>query len=180
MLLFVATKGYCLPIAKSVFPSITTSILPINPNIHPLLFSSIHFLVFNIGDLLGRYMCSFPQLLVWSEKRLLILSLLRSAFIPLFLMCNVQLPSNSGSTPIINSDVLYMFILLIFGASNGYLGSMCMISAPSLEHNPRLGGQEDVDIVAVITNFSLVGGLFIGSAASFGVKAAVCYFTGTR
>ncbi|KAF8631194.1 hypothetical protein AX15_002526 [Amanita polypyramis BW_CC] len=166
--------AYVFIITLSVFPPITTSILPTNPEIHPLLFSSIHFLVFNMGDFLGRYICSFPRLLIWSGKRLLVLSLLRTAFVPLFLMCNVQQSLNFTRTPIINSDALYMFILLMFGISNGYLGSMCMISAPSLEHNPRLRGREDVDIVAIITNFSLVGGLVIGSAASFGVKAAVC------
>ncbi|KAF8639859.1 hypothetical protein AX17_001114 [Amanita inopinata Kibby_2008] len=167
--------AYVFLITLSVFPPITTSILPISPDIHPLLFSSIHFLVFNIGDFLGRYLCSFPRLLIWSAKRLLVLSLLRTAFIPLFLMCNVQRPSTSiNLPPVINSDLLYMLILLAFGISNGYLGSMCMISAPSLEHNPRLSRKEDVDVVATVTNFSLVGGLSIGSAASFAVKAAIC------
>jgi len=169
------TVAYAFLITLSVFPPITTSIRPISPDIHPLLFSSVHFLVFNIGDLLGRYSCSFPRLRIWSAQRLLTLSLIRTIFVPLFLMCNVQRPSGSTSTPIINSDFLFMLILLAFGMSSGYLGSMCMISAPSLEHNPRLKGRKsDVDIVATITNFSLVGGIFIGSAASFGVKAAIC------
>lgn len=99
-------------------------------------------------------------------------------------MCNVQRSSGSTGTPTINSDFLFMLILLVFGISNGYVGSMCMMSAPSVEHNPRLKGRKsDVDTVATITNFSLVGGLFIGSAASFGVKAAICDcnpFTGSR
>jgi solute carrier family 29 (equilibrative nucleoside transporter), member 1/2/3 len=50
-----------------------------------------------------------------------------------------------------------------------------MMAAPSLEHNPRLKGrQDDVDTAATITSFALVGGLAMGSIASFAVRAAVC------
>jgi equilibrative nucleoside transporter 1/2/3 len=68
-----------------------------------------------------------------------------------------------------------MFLLLIFGFSNGYVSSLCMMFAPSLEHNPRLKGRrEDVDVAATAASFCLVGGLAIGSIASFAVRAAVC------
>lgn len=68
-----------------------------------------------------------------------------------------------------------MTILLAFGATNGYLSSLCMMSAPSLEHNPKLQGRrEDVDIAATVATFCLVGGLAMGSIASFAVRAAVC------
>jgi equilibrative nucleoside transporter 1/2/3 len=161
---------------KAVFPPITNSIQPANPNIHPLLFSAIHFLVFGIGDLAGRYLCIFPRLLVWSANRLLTMSISRTLFIMLFLMCNVQRPSSSvHSYTIINSDVLYMLILLAFGMSNGYVTSMCMISVSSLEHNPHLKGRrEDVDVAATVATFCLVGGIVGGSLASFAVRAAVC------
>lgn len=50
-----------------------------------------------------------------------------------------------------------------------------MMSAPSVEHNPRLKGRvEDVDVAATVASFCLVGGLAVGSFASFGVRAAVC------
>lgn len=67
-----------------------------------------------------------------------------------------------------------MLILLCFGLSNGYVSSSCMMSAPSLEHNPRLKGRkDDVDVAATVANFCLVGGLALGSAASFVVRAGV-------
>jgi solute carrier family 29 (equilibrative nucleoside transporter), member 1/2/3 len=157
---------------QSVFPPITISVVPVNPSIDPLIFSSIHFLVFNIGDFSGRYLCSIPRLLIWSAERLLTLSLIRTLFIPLFLMCNI---GTRTEPPLINSDILFFMILLIFGASNGYISSLCMMSAPSLEHNPRLKGRkDDVDVVATVVNFCLVGGLVLGSVMSFGVKAAMC------
>jgi equilibrative nucleoside transporter 1/2/3 len=161
---------------QAVFPPITITILPVNPATHPLLFTSTHFLVFNLGDLLGRYICSFPNFHLWSRKRLLGLSLVRTLFIPLFLMCNVQRPTLTlTSIPIMNSDLMFMFILLLFGLSNGYVSSSCMMSAPSLEHNPRLKGRvEDVDVAATVASFFLVGGLVLGSMASFAVKSAIC------
>ncbi|KAJ7162577.1 nucleoside transporter-domain-containing protein [Mycena crocata] len=169
--------SYVFVVTLAVFPAITTSILPTNVDTHPLLFSAIHFLMFNIGDLMGRYLCSFPKLLIWSAKRLLILSLARTLFVPLFLMCNLQRPSATGiaTSPIINSDFVFMAILFFFGMSNGYLSSLCMMSAPSLEHNPRLEGRkQDVDVAATVTSFCLVGGLAMGSICSFAVRAAVC------
>lgn len=143
---------------------------------HPLLFTSVHFLVFGFGDFVGRFICSFPRLLVWSAKRLLVLSLSRTLFIVLFLLCNVQRPQSSPipAVPIINSDFMFMLILLMFGLSNGYVSSLCMMSAPSLEHNPRLRGKrEDVDVAATVSQFCLVGGLVLGSIASFVVRGAV-------
>lgn len=149
---------------------------PTNPRIHPFLFSAVHFLVFNLGDFSGRFICSFPALLIWSAKRLLILSLSRTLFVPLFLMCNVQRPLTSIPTsPIISSDFLFLLIMFAFGLSNGYVSSLCMMSAPSLEHNPRLKGRkEDVDVAATVASFCLVGGLALGSVANFAVKSAVC------
>ncbi|KXN87949.1 Equilibrative nucleoside transporter 1 [Leucoagaricus sp. SymC.cos] len=175
-IMYEVAVAYVFLITLAVFPPITTSIMPVNPETHPLLFTSIHFLVFNIGDLLGRYVCSFPIFHVWSRKRLLGLSLSRTLFIPLFLMCNVQRPSSfTTTTPIINSDFVFMFILLLFGLSNGYVSSSCMMSAPSLEHNPRLKGNvEDVDVAATVASFFLVGGLVMGSVASFAVKGTIC------
>jgi len=159
-----------------VFPPITTSIKPTNPNTHPLLFTAIHFLVFNIGDLIGRYACSFPKLVVWSANRLLLLSLARTLFVPLFLICNVQRGSTTAVYhPIIDSDWLFMIILCLFGWSNGYVSTLCLMSAPSLEHNPRLRGRaEDVDVAATVATFCSVAGLAVGSMFSFAVAAMIC------
>lgn len=50
-----------------------------------------------------------------------------------------------------------------------------MIAAPSVAKNPRLKGRKaDVDVAATLAGFFLVGGLVMGSAASFVVRARVC------
>ena len=151
------------------------------------MFSSVHFLMFNVGDVVGRSILSYPKFHSWSARRLLTLSLLRTLFVPLFLMCNIQSPSDipipdtllpdtllAADVPIINSDLLFFLILLVFGMSNGYVSSMCMIAAPSTTHNPRLRDRGDVDVAATLASFCLVGGLAAGSFASFFVRAQVC------
>ncbi|KAF7331780.1 Nucleoside transporter [Mycena kentingensis (nom. inval.)] len=168
--------AYIFIITLAVYPAITTSIQPVNPSTHPLLFSAVHFFVFNCGDFAGRSLCSIPRLRIWSPKHLLTLSLARTLFIPLFLACNLQRPGGVESkAPLISSDLLFMLILLVFGASNGYVSSLCMMAAPSLEHNPRLKGRmADVDVAATVASFCLVGGLMVGSLCSFGVRAIIC------
>ncbi|KZT72706.1 hypothetical protein DAEQUDRAFT_685851 [Daedalea quercina L-15889] len=167
--------GYVFMVTLSVFPPITVSIQSTNPATHPLLFSAIHFFIYNVGDFTGRSLCSFPRLHVWSAKRLLTFSLARTLFVPLFLMCNIQWASPTAMKPVITSDALYMLILVLFGVTNGYVSSMSMMSAPSIAHNPRLKGRmEDVDIAATVATFCLVIGLTMGSVASFAVRAMVC------
>jgi equilibrative nucleoside transporter 1/2/3 len=48
------------------------------------------------------------------------------------------------------------------------------MSASSLEHNKKLRGREDVDVAATVGSFFLVGGLAVGSAASFLVRYWIC------
>ncbi|KAF8974277.1 nucleoside transporter-domain-containing protein [Flammula alnicola] len=149
-LTYEVAVAYVFVVTLAVYPPITTSIQPTNPTTHPLLFSSIHFLVFNSA--------------ISQDDTL---SAARTLFIPLFLMCNVQRGSSTlPYDPIISSDFLFMLILFFFGWSNGYVSSLCMMSAPSLEHNPRLKGRR--------RTFCLVGGLALGSVTSFAVKGAIC------
>jgi equilibrative nucleoside transporter 1/2/3 len=118
-------------------------------------------------------MCSFPRLIIWSARRVLALTLLRTLFIPAFLLCNVELSLHV--TPFISSDLVYMLLLGALGVSNGYVSTLCMLGAPSLEHNRRLKGrQEDVDIASTVAAFCLIVGLAIGGFASFGVRAVIC------
>ncbi|KAH7909969.1 nucleoside transporter-domain-containing protein [Hygrophoropsis aurantiaca] len=168
--------AYVYVVTLAVFPPITIAISSTNPSMHPLLFSAIHFIVFNVGDLLGRHLCSYQRFMLWSERRVLIITLLRTLFIPLFLVCNVQRPSSAPVIPpIITSDFLFMLILGLFGVSNGYVSTLSMLGASSLDHNARLKGrQEDVDVAATVANFCVNVGLAVGSMASFAARGAIC------
>jgi equilibrative nucleoside transporter 1/2/3 len=55
------------------------------------------------------------------------------------------------------------------------VSTLCMLGAPSLEHNRRLGGrQADVDVAGTIAGFCLIVGLTAGGFGSFGVRAVIC------
>lgn len=185
--------AYVFLITLAVFPPITASVQPSNAaRFSPLVFTALHFFLFNAGDLAGRYLCAIPRLLMWGAHRLVGLSLLRTLFIPLFLLCNIKrnasdeipllgVPADpsaivAASGPLMSAgDLFFFLILLLFGLSNGYVSSMCMIAAPNIERNRRLKGRrEDVDVAATLAAFCLVGGLALGSAASFAVRARVC------
>jgi equilibrative nucleoside transporter 1/2/3 len=160
---------------QAVYPAITVRVRSINPGIHPLLFSSVHFLVFNIGDLVGRYSCSFPRLVVWSARKILAMSLLRTLFIPLILLCNVLRPATTiPVSPIIGSDILFMVIMLAMGYTNGFVSSLALLAVSSLEHNPRLNGRrEHVDVAATLGGSFVNAGLAFGALSSFGVQAMI-------
>lgn len=166
--------AYVFVITLAVFPVITITIQPTNPNTHPLLFTAIHFLMFNLGDFFGRYICSFPRVITWSTRRILAFSVVRTLFIPIFLLCNtVQGPSRGF--PVISSDVVYMLLVAVLGLSNGYVSTLCLLGASSLEHNPRLRRRrEDVPIASTVAGFCLIVGLAMGSFGSFGVRAIIC------
>ncbi|KDQ14089.1 hypothetical protein BOTBODRAFT_32877 [Botryobasidium botryosum FD-172 SS1] len=190
--------AYVFIITLAIFPPITSSIQSVHtppPSIFltPLLFNYLHFFVYNFGDWTGRALCAYPRLVVLLDRPrvLLLLSLARTALIPLFLMCNIQRPigddgvSIIGSvlsqsnlirvenTPIINSDLGYMAILAACGLSTGYISSLCVMSATSTAHNTRLK-RDQVDLAATIVQFFLVGGVAVGSMLSFGVRGIVC------
>jgi len=137
-----------------------------------VLFSAVHFLVFNVGDLVGRRVCAFPRFIVWSAKRILAMSLIRTAFVPLLLLCNVHQPTTIPIHPIIDSDTLYMLILFVMGCTNGYVSCTAMLALSSHERNPGMAGhQEDVDVAATLGATFMMVGLVAGAISSFGVEA---------
>ncbi|KAH0835950.1 nucleoside transporter-domain-containing protein [Lanmaoa asiatica] len=174
-LIFMFSIAYVFAVTLAVFPAITARVQSVNLRIHPLLFTAVHNLVLNIGDLVGRYSCSFPRLLVRSAKKILAMSLLRTLFIPLILLCNVHRPATTPPvSPIINSDILFMIILLTMGYTNGFVSSMATLTVSSLEHNPRLKGRrEDVDVAATLGGSFAIVGLASGALCSFVIQAMI-------
>lgn len=169
----------CL-ITLALFPPITSAIRSVHPIssgmfFSPVLFNYFHFLVMGVFDFIGRFFCSRPLLVTWSHTNLLKVSLARTAFVPLFLLCNIQRPGTDirHTTPLINSDIAYFLLVAAFGLSHGYLTSLCMMAASSVKHNPRIRADQ-ANPAATIAQFCMVGGLALGSFASFGVRAAVC------
>ena len=161
-------------VTLSVFPPITTAITssrdPVPKLLQPGIFIPLHFFLFNIGDYLGRtYASAFPALFITNQRHILFLSLARTLFIPVFLACNVVTTTTAAHTPMISSDVAYFAILMLFGITNGWTSSLCMITASSPALNPGVEESEK-DVAGTMAGFCLVAGLAGGSVASFGVN----------
>ena len=93
-----------------------------------------------IGDWIGRILAGIGQIVSEKSRWLLILSISRVVFIPLFLMCNYEhrlLPY------VFNHDFWPIIINVLFSVSNGYLGSLGMMYGPKmfLSNMGRLLGQ---------------------------------------
>jgi equilibrative nucleoside transporter 1/2/3 len=110
-------------------------------------------------------------LFITSQPRILVLSIARTLFIPVFLACNITTASTTitDRSPLINSDVAYFTILMLFGMTNGWISSLCMITASSPALNPGIE-ESDKDVAGTMAGFCLVAGLAGGSVASFGVN----------
>lgn len=161
---WLATAVFLCFAVTMVFPVFTQEILSVrDPSTSPRLFQKasfipLAFLLWNAGDLVGRLLTLVPQLrLIQYPRFLFAFSLLRLAFIPLYLLCNVR-----GQGAAINSDTFYLIIVqFLFGLSNGWLGSNCMMGAVEwvdVDEREAAGG---------FMGLMLVAGLTVGSLLSF-------------
>ncbi|XP_015251093.1 equilibrative nucleoside transporter 1-like [Cyprinodon tularosa] len=123
------------------------------------------FLLFNVMDWAGR---SLTAVCMWPGKDSIWLPVLcgvRVIFIPLFMLCNVQ-PRNY--LPVVFShDAWYIFFMILFSFSNGYLASLCMC------FGPKKVPQHQAETAGAIMAFFLSLGLALGAAASFATRFMV-------
>lgn len=124
----------------------------------PAAFIPLGFLFWNVGDLAGRTFPLIPGLnLVHMPKTVFTAAILRVLFVPLYLLCNIK-----GQGAIISSDFFYLFVVqLLFGVTNGWLGSTCMMGAVHWVE------EEEGEAAGAFMSLMLVSGLAIGSMLSF-------------
>jgi equilibrative nucleoside transporter 1/2/3 len=147
-----------------IYPVFTQQILSVrDPATAPRLFQPssyipLGFLLWNTGDLIGRVLPGIPALSLTSRPRLVfLLTVCRVVFLPMYLLCNV---GGKGAT--FSSDAFYLLVVqLLFGVSNGYIGSTCMMGFAEwvdVEEREAAGG---------FMSLCLVAGLTVGSFLSF-------------
>lgn len=152
-----------------VFPVFTQIIVSVQPPekqiglLAPPIFIPLAFLFWNVGDLVGRLITAVPSLSLVKRPRVVFaLAVSRLAFVGLYHLCNIR-----GEGAIVDSDLFYLVIVqLLFGITNGFLGSTCMIGAGQwvdAEEREAAGG---------FMGLCLVSGLAVGSLLSFFVASA--------
>lgn len=156
-------------VTLACFPAITAQVVSTGYK-EGSLWSTVYFipvscfLLFNVGDYLGRFAAEFLQ---WPKPGrmgmiiVFVLTLARLAFIPLFLFCNANPTGRIHSSVTFESDMAYITFMALFSISNGYLANICMMSAP------QLGKGEESAMAANVMVACLGLGLGCGSLASY-------------
>jgi hypothetical protein len=145
---------FVLFVTFTVFPSQLFAWKPsYGPYPTEFFYPCMMIYVFQVFDVVGRYLCSYLQL---TPARTKIGSLSRAALIPLFYLAtyNVWIFSN---------DVTKIIIMAVFAASNGFILTWCMIHGPSQVH------KDERDVASYTMSFFLVNGIFFGSLASMAI-----------
>ena len=123
------------------------------------------FLLFNVGDLIGRSLASWiklPGRSALGKGLVLVLSVSRIAFIPLFMYCNIVTEKSSERNVLFASDADFIAFMTLFAVSNGYLGNICMLNGPKSSND-----KEMQEAIALILIAGLVLGTGAGSAISY-------------
>ncbi len=111
-------------------------------------YASMLIYVFQVFDVVGRYMPAFGAVL--STKGVKLASLSRTALIPLFFLATY-------SVSFFSHDVTRIILMAVFAASNGFVLTWAMIRGPSQVE------QDERDVASYTMSFFLVNGIFCGS-----------------
>ncbi|OWF41845.1 equilibrative nucleoside transporter 3-like [Mizuhopecten yessoensis] len=121
------------------------------------------FLLFNLGDYAGRIVSGQFQWPKISQSRLLlVVSLVRVAFIPLLMLCNAQ--PRAHLPVVFTSDVYPIVFILLLGLTNGYLCTLCMMYGPKkvmMEYAEFAGASMSVCITIGLASGSLISLLLV-------------------
>ncbi|ODV87858.1 hypothetical protein CANARDRAFT_193880 [[Candida] arabinofermentans NRRL YB-2248] len=120
-------------------------------------FVPLAFLLWNFGDLAGRILTAFPIFTLTNQYSMLIYSLSRSLFVPLFLGCNLK---NRGTGFI--GDAVYLILQFLFGLTNGQIFSSCFMTIGTL-----LKTEEEKKAAGGFTAFLINVSLLVGSLLSY-------------
>ncbi|NWU29091.1 S29A3 protein, partial [Dyaphorophyia castanea] len=163
-----ALLGFCLFyvffISIIIFPSLSSNIESVSKSsgspwstkyFTPLMC----FLLYNFADWCGRQVTAWIQVPGPKSKLLPALVLLRSIFLPLFILSNYQ-PRAHIQTVVFNRDIYPVVFTALLGLSNGYLGTLVMV------YGPKIVPKELAEAAGVVMTFYLVLGLALGSACA--------------
>ncbi|NXY37849.1 S29A3 protein, partial [Pomatorhinus ruficollis] len=163
-----ALLGFCLFyvffISIIIFPSLSSNIESVSKSSGSLwstkYFSPLTcFLLYNFADWCGRQVTAWIQVPGPKSKLLPALVLLRTIFLPLFILSNYQ-PRAHIRTVVFNRDIYPVVFTALLGLSNGYLGTLVMV------YGPKIVPKELAEAAGVVMTFYLVLGLALGSACA--------------
>ena len=163
-----ALLGFCLFyvffISIIIFPSLSSNIDSVSKSLgspwSTKYFAPLtSFLLYNFADWCGRQITAWIQVPGPKSKLLPALVLLRTIFLPLFILSNYQ-PRAHIRTVVFNRDIYPVVFTALLGLSNGYLGTLVIV------YGPKIVPKELAEAAGVVMTFYLTLGLAVGSACS--------------
>ncbi|XP_046388448.1 equilibrative nucleoside transporter 2 [Ischnura elegans] len=121
-------------VSLAAYPAITVLIVSTSHGKSTSAWNNVYFvpvigyLLFSTFDYAGRILSGW---LIWPREKgwlVALLSTARIVFIPLLLLCNAQ-PRNNLPV-LIDSDIAYIAIMILFALSNGYLANISLVLVP--------------------------------------------------
>lgn len=161
---YFATAVFLCFAITMVFPVFAQEIYSVTPEeqaprlLQKATFIPLALLVWNTGDVLGKAAILIPAIRLTNQPRVALAAAIgRSLFIPLFLLCNIK-----GRGAVIQSDLFYLVVVqFLFGLTNGWLGSACMMAAP------HWVDESEKEAAGGFMGLVLVSGLTAGGLLSF-------------
>lgn len=160
--------GFCVFyvyfISITIFPAVSSSIESVNkfsgsPWTDKYFTPLTSFLLYNFADWCGRQITAWVQVPGPRSKWLPTMILLRTLFIPVFMLCNFQ-PRVHIANVVFAHDVYPMVFVVFLGLSNGYLSTLSII------YGPKVTPKELSEAAGVLMMLFLQVGLALGSGFS--------------
>lgn len=164
-------------ITLSLYPAWTSQLRSIHQCSSPYrilndLYVPFAFVLFNVGDLIGRNLAGRLPIRKLSRlsSKLVYLSAARIIFFPLLLLCAGGSPTSPFAMIRIPSDIYSICVQLLLGITNGMLVSASFISSSLLLHQSH--GKEEKyndyqERMSEMLSLALSIGLFGGSSFSY-------------
>nr|XP_045585591.1 equilibrative nucleoside transporter 1-like isoform X2 [Procambarus clarkii] len=155
-----ATYGGTLFVSLMIFPAVTvyvTSTLPESRWTEVFFQPTITFLLFNLGDWLGR---EAPRWVPWPGPRgwtLHVFGACRLVLLPLLMLCH---GTNKTFPTVFNNDAYYIVFLFLLAFTNGHISTLALIYYPSLVD------ADELEVGGAIMAAMLGVGMVVGSLLS--------------
>lgn len=122
------------------------------------VFMFINFLLFNLGDWIGKVIPLNPRLVIKERHFLALCSFLRFIYFPIFLLSHVTGFGKNYPLPTpFSSDAAFYIIAITFGVTSGYLSTVAMMTGPTAVPDAK-----DRPKAATVMVFFLTVGLTLG------------------
>ena len=120
---------------------------------------------------MGRSLASWIKLpggSTFGKTLVLISSICRIGFVPLFVYCNIVTENRSAQNVLFASDTDFIAFMALFALSNGYIGNLCML------HGPKSSPDKEMqEAIALLLIAGLVLGTGVGSFLSYPLVTAL-------